>query len=131
VRGHVAHDGIGPFIGEAFGEVMAALGATPPAGMPFARYEMTPDGWDIEAGFPVADPIEASGRVVPSSLPGGTVVTVLYTGSYESLGQVYEELEKWVADNGWQPAGSPWEGYLDGPEVPEPRTLISWPVTRA
>jgi hypothetical protein len=31
--------------------------------------------------------------------------------------------------SGHRPTGAPWETYLDGPEVPEPRTTVAWPCT--
>jgi hypothetical protein len=131
VRGHVPHDGIGEFLGSAFGQVMAALGPMPPAGPPYARYEMAEDGWDIEAGFPVVDAIEASGDVVPSQLPGGSVATLMHAGAYETLGKSYAALEAWLGEHGWIPDGPPWETYLDGPDAATPRTIVSWPCRRA
>ena len=130
VTGHVAVDGIGAFVGAAFGDVMAALGGRVPAGMPFARYAMVDDGFDIEAGFPVAGPIAPSGRVAPGTLPGGTVATVMHVGPYGEVSGAYEALEQWLAANGWTPDEAPWEAYFDGPEVAEPRTLVSWACHR-
>ena len=38
---------------------------------------------------------------------------------------------EWLAANRWTAAGAPWEVYLDGPEVAEPRTLICMPCRPA
>ena len=132
VRGHVAHDGIGEFLGAAFGKVMGALAGTPVAGPPFARYEMTPDGWDLEGGFPVAAPVADSGEVVASTLPGGQAAQTLHVGSYLELGGAYSAIEAWLAANGLRPAGAPWEVYLNDPHEGEPpRTLVVWPCAPA
>lgn len=131
VRGHVAHDGIGEFLGGAFGQVMAATGGVV-AGPPFARYEMTDDGWDIEGGFPVASAFSGSGAVEGSSLPGGLAASTVHEGSYQELGGAYSAMEAWLAQHGYRPAGAPWEVYLNDPHGDEaPRTLVVWPCSTA
>ena len=42
-RGHVAHDGIGEFLGLAFRQVMGALGAAPGVCPPFGAYTDDPN----------------------------------------------------------------------------------------
>lgn len=129
VSGKVAHDGIREFLSDAFGQVVAELSAqgTGPAGPPFARYGMTDDGWDIEAGFPVAAEIDAAGAVRPITLPGGTGLVVLHRGPYPEVVGAYRAAEQWMADNSWSPTGAPWEVYLDEPDVEEPRTIVHCP----
>ncbi|HEV7211634.1 MAG TPA: GyrI-like domain-containing protein [Blastococcus sp.] len=133
VRGTVAPPGLPEFLAGAFGEVMAVLAAQhlAPAGPPFGRYRVTPAGFDVEAGFPATAAVEASGRVVPAELPGGPVVTATHRGGYETVGTTYEAVTAWLAGHGYQSAGEPWECYLDGPEVAEPRTLVCFPVRAA
>jgi effector-binding domain-containing protein len=131
VAGHVDTTGIPEFLGGAFGEVMAVVDGSAVAGPPFARYVMVDDGFDIVAGFPVASPVTPSGRVVATTLPGGTKAMLLYRGSYEGIAEAWTAMESWVAENGYVVDADPWESYLDGPDVAEPRTLITWPVRRA
>ena len=131
VRGHVPHSGIGEFLGGAFGQVMGALGESQVAGPPFARYDMTDDGWDIEGGFPVAAPIPGAGAVEASTLPAGAAATTVHEGSYQELGGAYSALEAWLAENGYRPAGAPWEVYLNDPHEETPRTLVVWPCAMA
>lgn len=133
VRGHVATDGIAAFVGGAFGEVAELLEREhgDVAGPPFARYHRTPDGFDVEAGFPAAGPFEPAGRVQRDDLPAGPTAMVMNVGSYEGIAAAYEALMAWVTEHGYVPDGDPWESYLDGPEVPEPRTLISVPCRPA
>jgi hypothetical protein len=130
VVGRVPHDGVGPFIGEALGEVLAVVGEPAVAGMPFCRIDIDGDGFLLEVGFPVRDPIERTGRVVPSRLPGGETATVMHVGSYDSVPGAYFAIEQWMSEQGCFAAGRPWESYLDGPEVPQPRTLVCWPFRR-
>jgi effector-binding domain-containing protein len=130
IVGRVGHDQVGPFIGEALGEVLAVVGEQAVTGMPFCRIDMDGDGFLLEVGFPVAEAVEPTGRVVPSRLPGGETATVMNIGSYDSVPPAYFAIEQWMSDNGFSAAGRPWEAYLDGPEVEQPRTLVCWPFSR-
>ena len=132
VRGRVATDGIAEFIGGAFGEVMAAITAQHLAvmGPPFGRYHVLETGFEVEAGFPTSGPVEPVGRVTPGTLPGGEVATTMHVGSYDGVAEAYTAVEQWLAAHELAPTGDPWESYLDGPEVPQPRTVVSFPCTR-
>lgn len=129
IRGHVRQEDITEFLGGAFAEVLAALGqqGLPPAGPPFGRYVPGDDGFQVEAGFPVDQPVETQGRVVPDELPGGTAAYTLHTGAYDGVGAAYTAAEDWLTDNGLVVSGGAWETYLDGPEVPQPRTEVFVP----
>ncbi len=129
VHALVPKEGIAEFLGGAFGEVMGVIGAQGlrPDGMPFGCYVPTPDGFQVEAGFPTSARVEPAGRVVPSVLPKGHAVVVQHKGPYSGVGAAYEAAEAWLADNGWEGTGPPWEAYLDGPEVAEPRTNVYHP----
>ncbi|MBT1001331.1 GyrI-like domain-containing protein [Paenarthrobacter sp. DKR-5] len=134
VHGHVEHNGIGPFLGQAFGEVMGAaehqhLQVT---GAPFGRYRQAgPGAWDVEAGFPVSAPPSPEGRVEPLVLPGGSVARTLHVGDYGGVGAAYEAAAAWITEHGFAPSGDPWECYLDGPEVANPRTEVFFPCRKA
>jgi effector-binding domain-containing protein len=130
VRAHLRTDEIEPFIGPAFEEVMSVVGPSGQgvAGMPFARYHVTGDGeFDLEAGFPVHDPVPTRGRVENVTLPAGKAVRILHRGAYGDVGAAYDAGWRWIAEHGYQPAGDPWECYLDGPDVAEPRTEVLMP----
>jgi effector-binding domain-containing protein len=132
VRGLVPVEGIPEFLGGVFGEVLAAIDAqgVRPDGMPFARYVPTAGGFQVEAGFPTSAPVQPAGRVVPSSLPGGPALQVLHQGPYDEVAAAYAAAEAWLGDHGLSATGPPWEAYLDGPEVAEPRTLVTFPCQR-
>lgn len=129
VRGRVPALDLPAFLGAAFGEVARTLGEQHlgPVGPPFGRYIAGPDGFDVEAGFPAAGHVRASGRVVPLVLPAGAAARLMYRGDYAGIGQAYAAVEEWLKGRGLVPAGRPWECYLDDPDVPEPRTELYVP----
>lgn len=133
VCGHVPAAELARFLGEAFGEVWQQLSAqhVAPAGPPFARYRPTDDGFDVEAGFPAAAPVTPAGRVRTTTLPAGVVATSVHYGDYAQLGGTYRDITDWLPAHGYSVAGAPWESYLDGPEMAEPRTVVSFPCVPA
>lgn len=133
VRDHVEAAGLPAFLGEAFGEVMRVLSEQhlSPAGPPFGRYRPTDGGFDVEVGFPATGTVAPAGRVTSAVLPGGPAARALHRGDYGQVGAAYEAAAGWLRDNGYVPAGEAWESYLDGPGVPEPRTLVYMPCRLA
>ena len=129
VRAEVAVDGIAAFLGGAFGEVMGLFGSqgVSPSGHPFARYEMQGGGFLIEAGFPFDGEVRPAGRVEVITLPGGPAAVVMHRGAYSEVAAAYGAAEEWLAEHEWEASGPAWEAYLDGPEVPEPRTIVTVP----
>ncbi|HEY5186809.1 MAG TPA: GyrI-like domain-containing protein [Actinomycetes bacterium] len=129
VRGLVSEAGIAEFLGGAFAEIMGVVGAQGlhPTGPPFGCYVPGENGFEVEAGFPISGPVKPAGRVIASSLPGGPAVQVLHKGPYSGVAGAYEAAESWLAEHGWEATGPPWESYLDGPDVAEPRTLVYLP----
>ncbi|TXH31621.1 MAG: AraC family transcriptional regulator [Actinobacteria bacterium] len=130
IRARVTRDEIADLLNSAFPEIFGVLQvqAVPIAGPPFARYGMGEEAFDVTAGFPVAAAVEPEGRVEMGGLPGGEVATTLHVGSYEGLAGAFDAVTEWVAANGRRIAGDPWESYLDGPEVSEPRTMVCFPL---
>jgi effector-binding domain-containing protein len=104
-----------------------------PEDPPFARYwAVNVDRIDVEAGVVVASALAGTGDIEAGSLPGGDAAILEYFGPYGDMEPAYRELEKWVRDQGRQPAGSPWEVYYSDPEQePDPqkwRTEIVMPL---
>lgn len=132
VRAHVTMAEVAAVIGAAFGEVLDALAGQglSPAGPPFARFDVAGDDFDMEAGFPASGPVAPVGRVTASELPGGPVAQTMHRGDYAGVPAAYDAVSEWAAANGYAAGGAPWESYLDGPEVAEPRTLVSLPCVR-
>lgn len=135
VRGTVATDGIADFLGRAFGEIMSVIGpeGLQPAGAAFTRYTGTAEpGWQVEAGFVLPRALDgAQGDVEPCSLPGGTAVRTLHVGDYSGVGSAYEAIGAWLPEHGLAASGPPWECYLDGPGVAQPRTEVYQPCRPA
>lgn len=129
VCAHVDVSELPAFLGSAFGDVLRVLSEQTrhPAGPPFARFRPASDGFDVEAGFPTDQPAHPAGRVAADELPGGPVARVLHTGDYQAVGAAYDAAYAWLTAHGYAPTGQPWESYLDGPEVPEPRTIVNVP----
>jgi len=130
VHGEVAPDEIGPFIGQGLEKVSAALSQVGafPVGPPFARYDMLGERFAIDVGFPCGASGVDGGDVRMTQLPAGLAARTMHVGSYRAVAGAYAALEQWIRDNGYQPAGMPWESYLDGPDAEKPRTVITWPI---
>lgn len=132
VRGHVTVTEIPGFLGAAFGEVIQTLSAQglAPTGAPFGRFVPAGDGFDVEAGFPATGDVTPAGRVIPGELPGGPTARVMHKGGYGEVAAAYDAAVEWVGAHGYVATAPPWETYLDGPDVAEPRTVVSLPCRR-
>jgi effector-binding domain-containing protein len=65
----------------------------------------------VEIGVLVAGPFEPHGRVVPSQLPGGDVVTAVHCGDYAGLGRTHHAVSEFIAAKGLVRVGPSWEIY--------------------
>jgi AraC family transcriptional regulator len=127
-------DGLAEVLPAAFGYAMAHGLAM--AGPPIVRYlDFGPATLTVEAGVPLAEPADAppeDSGLSTGVIPGGSVATAVHKGPYETLGQTYLAIERWVEAEGLSAGGPPWEVYLTDPaEVPDPAdwlTEINWPV---
>lgn len=122
-RAELTVEEIKGWIGGAYSRVAGAVSAAGSgiAGPPFARYhriEGAPGRFEVEAGFPVTQPVAPAGLpgdVLASDLPAGRAAVTVHVGPYEAMAPAYEALEKWIADRGGSPQGPPWEIYLSEP----------------
>ncbi len=119
-----------------FGELYERIGDAhvAPAGEPFVIYlDGSQPGvrWEVDICAPVSARIAESADFGFMEMPAERVVALLHVGSYEDLGQAYEEIQRYVREQGLTIAGPPREIYLSGPDVPqaEIRTLIEQPIT--
>jgi effector-binding domain-containing protein len=122
-----------PKFQQVFGQVASYLGSRGIAfeGPAFALYEPQPDGsFKVRAGFCVPREFASSDTVVCGELPEGEAATTMHVGSYESLHEAYEDVQRWAAESGRGLGAAMWEEYLDGPEVPpeKTRTRVVWPL---
>jgi effector-binding domain-containing protein len=133
VRERVPMTELTEFFSRAFGETMAVLQSQGirPVDAPFGKYYGRPtETVDVEAGFPVAKAITASGRVLPGVLPGGRAVEAIHVGPYDTMERTYSEIEEYFAKEHLEGGPVMWESYLSDPEA-EPdaakwRTKICW-----
>ena len=114
IRAKVHPDQLGPATSKLFPIVMAFVQDSPaePAGPPFSRYlciNGNDEEWDIACGIPVSRPLTGAGQVEAGELPGGAAVTTVRRGRYETLGESWAALQRWVQDNDKAPGESPWE----------------------
>ncbi|MBK6768111.1 MAG: GyrI-like domain-containing protein [Ardenticatenales bacterium] len=134
VCGHAdTSDGIADFLGGAYGEIMGLVERQhlKTADVPFGRYRITADGFDIEAGIGVEGDLRPEGRVEASTLPGGRTARTVHVGAYSGVAAAYEAVAGWLKDNGYVSTDAPWECYLDEPSVPKPRTEVFFPCREA
>ncbi len=123
------------YMDPAIQEVLSTLAeqGVPPAGPMFSYHHRRPsDTFDFELGFPVAQAIKPTGRVVNGTLPAEKVVRTVYQGPYEALGEAWGELQAWVRQRNITETGRFWERYLNNPdEVKGPseyRTELNWVI---
>jgi effector-binding domain-containing protein len=135
VRARTKLENLPQLIGESYGKLCAyleKLGETV-SDVPFVAYHnMDMQALDVEIGFPVANPLPEKGEIKSGLIPAGTRIFCLYRGPYGEMAPVYEEMQKWMGENGYVPAGPVYEHYYNGPEFPESElvTQIVMPVKK-
>jgi effector-binding domain-containing protein len=66
---------------------------------------------NVEVGVEVRGGFSTVGRVVPSTLPGGRVVTTTHRGRYEELGAAHRAVIDACDERGLERLGARWEIY--------------------
>ena len=112
-----------PQLADRFPELFGWLAAhgVEPAGPPFFRYHVIDmeHELDMEAGVPVATPVEGDAVVSAGELPAGRYLTASYTGHPRELVSVTRDFLFWARDHGltfdrWDtPAGDAWRSRLE------------------
>lgn len=59
----------------------------------------------------------------------GPVLLAIHTGSYDYLPDTYDQIDAYMALNGFALAGDPWEEYVSDPELVAEEDLITWIYT--
>jgi effector-binding domain-containing protein len=110
-----------------------------PTGPGFAVWFESPETtkpMDLTAktGFPVAASCEPNRDVMIETVPEHQAASLTYTGDYKNSGNAWNDLMKWVSDNGYEFDGNPVEKYIKGPhETQNPEewtTEILWQVKK-
>jgi len=113
-------------IGASYGKMAAYLKEIDAylAEVPYVAYHnMDMQNLDIEIGFPTAIALPCRDEIQAGFLPAGKVVFCMYRGAYGEMEPVYGEMAKWIADNNYQPTGTAYEHYYNGPGFPESEML--------
>lgn len=114
-------------LGKAFMDIVTyimELGEQP-VGPAFVGYfNMDMERLELEIGFPVSKALPSKGDILAGSIPAGKQVSCMYKGPYMEMPPVYEEINRWIKDNGYKPIGTVYEHYYNSPEeVPESELL--------
>ncbi|MDG4827954.1 helix-turn-helix domain-containing protein [Solwaraspora sp. WMMD1047] len=96
------------------------------AGPPFARYpEVGMGSLVIEGGVSIAAPPSTppDAGIEALTVPAGRAAVTIHQGPYDTLPDSYQQIEKWLREQGLVAAGPPWETYLTDPgDHPDPAT---------
>ena len=129
-------------IAEAIGGAMARVGvfmstnglqqASPPITI---NRQWQQGSYAFDAAIPIdrlpAEPITADSPVKVKGTYAGPVAKAVHRGAYSGLPTTYEKLLAWIALNGYQAAGDPWDEYVSDPTKtaqPEVITNVYFPI---
>jgi effector-binding domain-containing protein len=127
IRKKTALENLPDVIGQAYGEIvqyMAELGEAP-VNVPYtAYYNLDMQDLDVEMGFPVTKDLPGRGAIKSGEIPEGKYVSCMFKGAYSQMEDPYNEMFKWIEQNGYEPKGVYYEFYYNAPgEVPETELL--------
>ncbi|MEJ7763634.1 MAG: MerR family transcriptional regulator [Thermomicrobiales bacterium] len=117
-----------PFIAGTIGRLVDRAGNRA-AGAPFTLF-WEPVNDDTPGSVEVCLPVSVEGER-DGELAAGQVARVLMAGEqteFPAILGAYEAIERWMKDEGREMAGPPREIYHSGPDDPEPRMEIAWPL---
>jgi len=137
-RGQVRHAAIAEFLDVAYPALYAMLKRVglPPSGASGALYPpAVEDVEEVVAYVPIASGGQLPddrGPVAVGEVPAATVAVLTHHGGYDSIGDSYQLLGRWVAERATSAESQVREVYITGPvEVDDPagyRTDICWPL---
>lgn len=129
-------------LGHAIGSAMDAqygfirASGLEPMGRPFVIYRdrLADDRWSVGVFAPIAEAPDtvASEDLLIEHLAAGLVAQTVHHGRYETIGDAYDDMARWMGENGYAPAGPPRETYLSETSAPptDVATLVQVPVER-
>lgn len=113
-------------LGKYYGAIAQYLGelGENPAGPPFvAYYNMDMQNLDIEIGFPVSKNLAGKEDIKMSEIPSGKFASCIYIGPYNEIEPAYNELNRWIEENGYESTEVAYEIYLNDPSLTPPEDL--------
>jgi effector-binding domain-containing protein len=125
IKKTVKREDIGKELGEIYPKIFKFLGEKKitPNSAPMAKYKMTADGFEMEAGVVVPDGTKGEGDIVAGELPEGKVVTTTHLGAYDKLPNTYQAIGEWLKTKGLISAGIGWEIYISDPGTTKPEEV--------
>lgn len=102
-------------------------------GPPYCRFAAwREEDCDIEAGFPLLNPVHGEGKMRIGQVGGGKALHTMHKGPYDTLREAHDACRAWMEREGKMSAGAPWEVYLTDPALfPDPNdwmTELFYPV---
>jgi effector-binding domain-containing protein len=114
-------------IGESYMKIMAYLNelGESPADVPYtAYYNLDMQNLEVEIGFPVSKILPEKEEIKAGEIAQGKVVSMMYKGPYPEMAQSYNDIFKWIAENGFESSAVYYEYYYNSPnEVSESELL--------
>ncbi len=115
----------GQMIGESFSKIDAYLKDHNelPSDVPFVEYpayeQMTEHNIGMRIGFYITNSLPAKGDIQNVIIPCRKVIACLHKGIYDELAKLYNEMNEYIRQKGYESTGTSIEHYYTGPEVPE------------
>lgn len=134
IRGKVKIADISQYMGKVYEELIMEMRSNgwQCSGPPFAYYHSW-DGDEIEVdcGIPVDSATTGTERVRRFTLPAVRAARTVHIGPYMDIVKTYQSVERWIRDQGHEPADYMWESYLNDPTEVMPEKLMTeivWPI---
>lgn len=126
-------DRMGEHIGPMFDAVADAIAHAPGAlETPVATYALTDDGMDVVVGYATSLSQAPQGTEL-IDLPAVQAVCGVHLGPMTTIHESWQEMHRWIVDNGYEPAGSCRELYVraEAEDQADWVTELQQPVSRS
>ncbi len=80
-----------------------------------AFFKMFSRKFTFEMAFPLECDLDGEGEIELGELPGGRYVQCLHRGPYHKVGKTYEQMQAWMAKEGYRPGAESVEIYMNDP----------------
>jgi len=97
-------------------------------GAPYLAYmNMSEDysSFDIEWGFPVAEPIPETDEIYMSQTFGGKAITAIHKGKYNEVEATYNKVMEYQKENSLESTGVWYDYYLNDPDTVAESELLT------
>ncbi|MEQ8323560.1 MAG: SRPBCC family protein [Vicingaceae bacterium] len=139
VKDSVSLAEIGPAMDKAYDEITTVMfdNDLEVRGYPIAIYYAwnETEGYCVfEAGLPVlaGTEVKLNDRVQMKIVPAGIAAKVVHQGTYDKLNEAHFAVDQWIAENGKEMRGAPWEVYISDhnnePDSTKWHTEIFYPI---